>query len=90
MGCENQELNQIDSLLRKIPYQQGFLPGTWQVIADIEILKKADVCNVELMRTIQLMQSEFNMNNKKLGCDVMTSFAEKHQVLAPEQFGWQP
>ena len=38
------------------------------------------------MRTIQLMEAEFNMNNKKLGRDVM-AFAEQHKALAPEQFG---
>ena len=32
------------------------------------------------------MHSAFNMNNKKLGRDVM-AFVERHQVLAPEQFG---
>jgi hypothetical protein len=50
-------------------------------------LKKAGVYDVELMRTIQLMHGEFNMNNKKLGRDVM-AFAETHKaLLAPEQFG---
>jgi hypothetical protein len=38
------------------------------------------------MRTIQLMHSEFNMNNKKLGRDVM-AHAERFKALAPEQFG---
>jgi hypothetical protein len=34
---------------------------------------------------MQLMHSEFNVNNKKLGRDMMT-FAESCKVLAPEQF----
>jgi hypothetical protein len=38
------------------------------------------------MRTIQLMHAEFNINNKKLGWDVM-SFAESRRALAPERFG---
>jgi hypothetical protein len=38
------------------------------------------------MRTIQLMDAEFNMNNKKLGQDMML-FAKSCKVLAPEQFG---
>jgi hypothetical protein len=51
-----------------------------------QLLKKAGIYNVELMRTIQLMHSEFNMNNKKLGRDMM-SFAELCRALAAEQFG---
>jgi hypothetical protein len=31
------------------------------------------------------MHAEFNMNNKKLGRDVM-AFAERHKALAPEQY----
>ena len=38
------------------------------------------------MRTITLMNSEFNINNKKLGRDMM-AHAEQHQLLAPEQYG---
>ena len=32
------------------------------------------------------MNSEFNINNKKLGRDMMTN-AETHNTLAPEQYG---
>jgi hypothetical protein len=38
---------------------------------DVKILKKMGIYDVELMRTIQLMHAEFNMNNKKLGRDMM-------------------
>jgi hypothetical protein len=85
-GCEDPTLNEIDTLFRQLPYRHGFSPDSWKVITDVEILKKAGVYDVELMRTIQLMHSEFNMNNKKLGRDVM-AFAERHKALAPEQFG---
>ena len=33
-----------------------------------------------------LMDSEFNINNKKLGHDMMKN-TEKHQLLASEQYG---
>ncbi len=85
-SCEDPILNEIDTLLRELPYQHGFSPDTWQTITDVEILKKAGVYDVEKMRTIQLMHSAFNMNNKKLGRDVM-AFAELHNALAAEQFG---
>jgi hypothetical protein len=87
-GCDDPELNKIDTLFRQLPYQHGFSRELWRDITDVEILKKAGVYDVELMRTIQLMLSEFNMNNKKLGHKAM-AFAESHGALAPEQFGSQ-
>ncbi len=86
VGGEDELLNDIDTLLRQLPYRFGFSPEAWQTITDVEILKKAGIYDVELMRTIQLMHSEFNMNNKKLGRDMM-SFAELCRALAAEQFG---
>ena len=85
-GCEDPDLNAMDTIFRQLPYHHGFSPDSWQTITDVEILKKSGVYDVEKMRTIQLMEAEFNMNNKKLGRDVM-AFAEKHKALAPEQFG---
>ena len=86
VGGEDELMNDIDTLLRQLPYRFGFSPEAWQTITDVEILKKAGINDVELMRTIQLMHSEFNMNNKKLGQDMM-SFAKLCRALAAEQFG---
>jgi hypothetical protein len=85
-GSQDDTINAVDTLLRQLPYQHGFSPDSWKSLTDVEILKKAGVYDVELMRIIQLMHAEFNMNNKKLGRDVM-AFAETHHALAPEQFG---
>jgi hypothetical protein len=85
-GSQDGMISEIDRFLRNLPYQKGFSPEAWQYITDVEILKKAGVFDLEKMRTIQLMHAEFNMNNKKLGQDMM-AFAESCNVLAPEQFG---
>jgi hypothetical protein len=79
-------LAEIDTFMRNLPYTKGFAPRSWQLITDVEILKKAGVYDVEKMRTIQLMHAVFNMNNKKLGRDMMKS-AEACNILAREQFG---
>ena len=79
-------LNAFDAKLRTIPYKYGFAPNSWREITDVEILKKAGVFEVELMRTIQLLDSQFNMNNKKLGRDLMKK-AEHHGLIAKEQAG---
>ena len=55
-------------------------------MTDVEILKKAGVYDVEKMRTILLMNAEFNMNNKKLGREMMAN-AERHGKIAREQYG---
>jgi hypothetical protein len=85
-ACANDTIAAFDTDLRNLPYQYGFSPEPWQLITDVEILKKAGVYDVEKMRTITLMHAEFNMNNKKLGKDLLAN-AEKHAAIAPEQFG---
>jgi hypothetical protein len=55
-------------------------------MTDVEILKKAGIYDIKKMCTIILMNSECNMNNKKLGKDMMQN-AEQHGTLAREQYG---
>ena len=76
----------FDATLRNIPYANGFAPDIWKNITDVEILKKAGVYDIHLMRTIQLMNAELNLNNKKLGRDMMAR-GEDLKLIAKEQFG---
>ena len=85
-GTYDSEIAEFDSMIRSLPYQYGFSPLSWQTISDVEILKKAGEYDIEKMRTITLMNSEFNINNKKLGRHMM-QHAEHHNLLAPEQYG---
>jgi hypothetical protein len=85
-ASESPTLAEMDRILRELPYKHGFSPELWQSITDFEILKKSGVYDVEKMRTLQLMVAEFNMNNKKLGRDVMTN-AEETRELPDEQAG---
>jgi hypothetical protein len=57
----------MDMRLRSIPLEVGFIPDDWKTITDVEILKQAAVLNVGKMRLIQLMRSDFQINNKILG-----------------------
>ena len=79
-------LADFDATMWNLPYAKGFAPQLWKNITDVEILKKAEVYDINLMRTIQLMNSELNMNNKKLGRDLMTR-GEKCKLIAREQYG---
>ena len=85
-SAQHEQLNKFDAQTRTIPYKHGFAPQEWTEITDVEILKKSGVFEVELMRTIQLLDSQFNMNNKKLGRELMCN-AERHGLLAEEQAG---
>ena len=88
-GAEHISIATCDAILRSLPYQFGFAPEAWKDIVNVEILKKAGVYDIEKMRTITLMHAEFNMNNKKLGRDLM-HFAHKNGTIAPEQYGSRP
>ena len=61
-GIEEDTIAQFDATLRSLPYQYGFIPEAWIPMTDVEILKKAGVYDIEKMRTILLMNSEFNIN----------------------------
>ena len=64
-------MDEMDRLLRALPHKFGFVPEAFRNIQDFLILKKAGFYNVEKMRIITLMGAMFNMNNKKIGREVM-------------------
>ena len=78
-------LAQFDADIRLIPYQEKFTPKGWESITDLEILKNRSI-QYQKMRTIQLMNAEFNINNKKLGKDMMY-FAEESRTILRKQYG---
>ena len=39
-GGDDALLNEIDTLLRQLPYRSGFSPDAWQTITDVEILNE--------------------------------------------------
>ena len=77
---------QFESLMCAIPYRTGYSPHRYQSSINAMILKKAGKTDVDSLRTIVLLEPDFNFMNKKLGRDVM-NYAERHQLIAPEQFG---
>ena len=85
-GVQDPQIADFDATRRSLPYQYGFVPTEWEAMTDVEILKKAGVYDIEKMRTILLMNSELNINNKKLGREMMAN-AEEHGAIAREQYG---
>ena len=85
-ASKERDISKFDANIRSLPYKYGFSPKNWQTITDVEILEKTGVHDIEKMRTIQLMNAEFNMNNKKLGKDMMR-VAERNKTIPREQYG---
>lgn len=65
-AVEDDYITEIDALIRTLPLKYGFTPKIWNMIVDVQILKKPGVFNIDKLRSIQLMHTEFNMNNKKM------------------------
>lgn len=79
-------LSTFSRLWSNLSYRTGYCPSRWRRGLNVMLEKKPGVLNVDKLRTILLYEPDFNMNNKKLGRDMMR-FAEQHQLLAPEQYG---
>ena len=63
-----------------------FSPKKWEKATDLMILKKANVFILQKMRTICLLNAEFNINNQWVGRLCMQK-AESDLLLASEQYG---
>ena len=80
----HKQLLEVDMTLHTVPFKMGFAPTPWEPMTDFELLKKLGVFDVELMRTIELMAAQYNMNNKRLG-RIAIRHAEKYNLLPKEQ-----
>jgi hypothetical protein len=79
-------LSNFEASLAQVPYVTGQSPSSWQVGVNVMIQKKARVDLVNKLRTITLTEADFNFNNKFLGKHTI-AHAEKHNLLAKEQYG---
>ena len=87
LACSKHKQNaEFESHMCAIPYQTGYSPSRYQTSINAMLLKKAGKTDVDSLRTIVLLEPDFNFMNKKLGRDVMHQ-AEKNNLIAPEQFG---
>ena len=80
------DLNEIDTMLRLVPLILGFTPEAWKFITDVEILKRAGEYKVAKMRLIQLMSPEFQINNKMFGRHAL-AHAKKAGEVSANQHG---
>jgi hypothetical protein len=76
----------FDASLRNVAYVTGYTYKRWKKGIDVQLLKRAQDHRAHKLRTILLLEADFNMNNKKLGRDVM-AWAEKAKALARDNYG---
>ena len=85
-GCESPLVAYCDAIFRNLPFQSGMVPDLWKNLMNFAIEKKAGDFRLSKMRTIQMMNSEFQANNKLVGKHAM-AFAEQHRLIPPGQCG---
>jgi hypothetical protein len=85
VGSTDPTIAILDAALHNLPFMLGFSPKSWQIITDVAILKKSGVYDMESMRTIMLLDTFSNMNNKRIA-RVITSQLEKYNLLPMEQY----
>jgi hypothetical protein len=76
----------LDASMRNIAYVTGYTYERWKTGIDVQLLKRAQDHRAHKLRTILLLEADFNMNNKKLGRDVM-AWAEAANALARDNYG---
>jgi hypothetical protein len=71
IGAQDQEVSELDAIIRSVPYETGTTPESFLPITDFPLKKNAESTDIENTRLIQLFDARFNMNNKKLGRDTI-------------------
>ena len=64
-------LAEVDASMRSVAYTTGYSYRRWKRGLDVQLLKKAKVYAADKLRTILLLEADFNMNNKVIGADAM-------------------
>ena len=80
------ELAELDASMRSVAYATGYSYRRWKRGLYVQLLKRSKDYRAEKLRTILLLEADFNMNNKMLGRDAMRS-AESRGLLAKDNYG---
>jgi hypothetical protein len=79
-------LASFDVTMANIPYVTGYSSICWQAGSNICIPKYVASLQVDKLRTLLLLDPEFNSNNKILGRSLMTH-TETHSQIPTGQYG---
>ena len=85
-GSRDNKIADFDATMANIPYASGYTPKDWTKMTDVFIPKKSHSALVEKLRIIALFHSMFNMNNKRIGRDMVAN-AERLGQIPWEVYG---
>ena len=72
--------------MQSVAYSTGFSYSRWKKGIDVQLLKKKRNYQADKLRTILLLEADFNMNNKALGNNIMR-IGEQHHLFSPHNYG---
>jgi hypothetical protein len=84
-GTYAEPITEVDAAIMLIPALTGYCPLRWSKAIDVMIPKKAASKHVEKLRIIVLFHALFNMMNKRVARQAMTS-AGKIQTIPIEAY----
>ena len=79
-GSRDQQIADFDATMANIPYASGHSPESWTKMMNVLIPKKTTSSAIEKLRIIVLFHALFNMNNKRLGRDMIANAEKLHQI----------
>lgn len=79
-------LAEFEASLANVSYATGYVPVRWKKGVSVMIQKKALVDLITKLRTITLLEADFNFNNKVLGRTTL-QHAERNNLFPNEQYG---
>ncbi len=80
------KLASLDASMRSVAYTTGYSFNRWKKGLDVQLLKRSQDYRAEKLRTILLLEADFNMNNKVIGSDAMR-YGERANLLTSDNYG---
>jgi hypothetical protein len=81
------ELSEMESAFISIPLRSGYVFRAWKYGVDCVLPKKKNELLVHALRTIVLLEADFNFLNKHVARKAMANAELLKQGIAPEQYG---
>ena len=85
-GAVHERIADFEAAFASIPLKSGYAYKRWKTGIDVEIPKKANSFRTDKLRTIVLLEADFNFGNKVISRRIAQT-AEMYGSLAPEQYG---
>ena len=79
-GSQDSQIAEFDATMANIPYASGYTPEAWSKFVDVLIPKKAASAAIEKLRIIVLFHALFNMNNKRIGREMIANAERLNQI----------